>query len=302
MVPALVTARRQDGMLSSEQALRAGLTRGQIEQLVRTGAWARPFTGTYLVPGAHPLLARLRAALHRRPDGIICGLSAARLYGLGALPPHIPAEPVHLLVGGASSRTSSPGLILHAGVLLGDQVRRRRGLPVTYLTRTLADLVLSWERAEAVALLDAALSDGRLRDLAAVRSQFFGRRGASSRYPWLADVDGRAESPLETRLRLLLRDAGRGPEELQYRVRDEAGRVVARADLAWPSRRLLVEADGAAYHGAPHADPEPLHRDRDRQNMLARLGWTVLRFTWADVLARPGHVVATVADLLARAA
>ncbi|WP_338013754.1 type IV toxin-antitoxin system AbiEi family antitoxin domain-containing protein [Pseudofrankia asymbiotica] len=71
LAAALYVARRQQGMISAAQAHDAGLTRGQIEQLIRTNAWTRPFTGTYLisdvpgisgVSGADPLLGRLRRA------------------------------------------------------------------------------------------------------------------------------------------------------------------------------------------------------------------------------------------------
>ncbi|WP_255725438.1 DUF559 domain-containing protein [Frankia sp. Cj3] len=48
-----------------------------------------------------------------------------------------------------------------------------------------------------------------------------------------------------------------------------------------------------------HAEPDALYRDRYRQNTLAMLGWTVLRFTWADVTQRADYVAQTVAHALA---
>ncbi|WP_307873777.1 MULTISPECIES: DUF559 domain-containing protein [unclassified Frankia] len=127
-----------------------------------------------------------------------------------------------------------------------------------------------------------------------------GRHGAPVRVRWLADVDARAESPLESRLRLALADRGLRPAEVQFAVVDEVGRPVARADLAYPEQRLLVEADGAVFHRDHAGDPQPLYRDRERQNALARLGWTVLRFTWSDVLTRPDDVADVVCRALSR--
>jgi very-short-patch-repair endonuclease len=124
---------------------------------------------------------------------------------------------------------------------------------------------------------------------------FPGRRGAASRWPWFDLVDGRAESPLETRLRLLLRDASLPPEEVQWPV-TSGGRAVARLDLAWPSRRVDVEVDG----NATHDDPRALYRGPIRQNELTALGRTVLRFTWADVVRSPAYVVAAVAPAIRR--
>jgi very-short-patch-repair endonuclease len=298
MAAALRIADRQQGMITAAQARDAGLTRGQIEQLVRTGAWIRPFVGTYLVSGADPLLARLRAALHRRPDAIVCGLSAARLYGLGALPSYTPAEPVHLLVASTSARPRTAGLVLRAGRVPDDEVRIVRGLPATDVPRTLADLLLAWDRPEAVALMDAALHGRRLAHLDDVRAELFGRRGGAGRYRWLQQVDGRAESPLESRVRLVLTDAGLPPEELQYPIRNDAGALVARVDMAWVSRRVYVEADGVSFHGTPLLDPMPLHYDRDRQNRLLGLRWRPVRVTWRDVLTRPEYIVDAVDTLL----
>ncbi|OHV30319.1 MULTISPECIES: type IV toxin-antitoxin system AbiEi family antitoxin domain-containing protein [Pseudofrankia] len=300
MAAALWTAGWQDGMVTYEQALGAGLTRGQIRQLVRTGDWVRPFPGTYLVAGADPFLGRVHAALVRRPQAVVCGVTAARLLDLRALPALSTSEPIHLLITGSAARTAARGIVLHSGSRAGTPVWWRRGVPVTSVTRTLADLVLAWDRPEAVALLDAAAHDRRFRGVVEVAAHLLGRRGAAARFRWLAEVDARTESALESRLRLVLHDHGLRPPEAQYAVIDENGRSVARADFAYPARRLLVEADGAAFHGDHAADPEPLHRDRDRQNALSRLGWTILRFTWSDVLTRPDHVAAVVRHSLAR--
>jgi very-short-patch-repair endonuclease len=54
--------------------------------------------------------------------------------------------------------------------------------------------------------------------------------------------------------------------------------------------------DGSAAHDDPHA----LYRDRLRQNELTALGWTVLRFTWADVVRSPAYVVNAIAHAIRR--
>jgi very-short-patch-repair endonuclease len=57
------------------------------------------------------------------------------------------------------------------------------------------------------------------------------------------------------------------------------GRFVARVDAAYPEVKLAIELDGFEAH----TSPEVFQRDRQRQNELVALGWTVLRFTWADI-------------------
>ena len=61
------------------------------------------------------------------------------------------------------------------------------------------------------------------------------------------------------------------------------GRFIARIDCAYPDRKLAIEVDGFEHHSSPEA----FQRDRTRQNRLVALGWTVLRFTWHDVVHRP---------------
>ena len=74
------------------------------------------------------------------------------------------------------------------------------------------------------------------------------------------------------------------------------GEVVAILDIAFPEALLAIEIDGWAWH----SDPDRFQRDRQRQNALVAAGWTVLRFTWADLIERPEQVVATVVRTLAR--
>jgi very-short-patch-repair endonuclease len=99
-----------------------------------------------------------------------------------------------------------------------------------------------------------------------------------------------AESPMETRLRLLLVDAGAPPPTAQHTVRDREGRVVGRVDLAWPELRLAVE-----YEGDHHRERAQFQRDVARLNALRAAGWTVLRFTADDVLRHPHSTIAQVA-------
>ncbi len=101
--------------------------------------------------------------------------------------------------------------------------------------------------------------------------------------------DARSESPLETLIRLLLVRAGLAPETLQLKMFDRNGRRYARLDMAWPSVMLALEADGRGVHDEPPA----LYRDRSRRTFLSG-GWTILRFTWADLTHRPESIVAQV--------
>ena len=74
-----------------------------------------------------------------------------------------------------------------------------------------------------------------------------------------------------------------------------AGCLLGVADIAFPAARLIVEVDGLAHHSTP----DRFQRDRTRQNALVAAGWTVLRFTWQDLVERPEAVVGTIRRQLA---
>lgn len=50
------------------------------------------------------------------------------------------------------------------------------------------------------------------------------------------------------------------------------------ADFAAPGHKLIIELDGSQ-----HGEPRGLIADRERDRLLAELGWTVLRFWNAEV-------------------
>jgi very-short-patch-repair endonuclease len=99
---------------------------------------------------------------------------------------------------------------------------------------------------------------------------------------------------MESVLRWLLHEAGLPAPVLQHTVRNEQGAWLGRADLAWPHRKVLAEFDGDV-----HRERDVFVNDLRRQNRLVAAGWTVLRFTSADVLGRPEQVVAAVRTALA---
>jgi hypothetical protein len=57
-------------------------------------------------------------------------------------------------------------------------------------------------------------------------------------------------------------------------------------DFHWPEARLVVETDGHEHHGTRAA----FERDRARDQALTAAGWTVVRFTYRQVLDEPARV------------
>ena len=71
-----------------------------------------------------------------------------------------------------------------------------------------------------------------------------------------------------------------------------------RVDLADEQRRIVIEADSFSWHG----DRAALDRDCRRYDELVRAGWTVLRFSWEQVMFDGAWLVAVVRDVVKRAA
>jgi len=61
-------------------------------------------------------------------------------------------------------------------------------------------------------------------------------------------------------------------------------------DFRWPEQRLVVEADGAAWHDNQLARED----DAERQALLEADGERVLRVTWDQVIARPGQTLSRI--------
>jgi hypothetical protein len=103
-----------------------------------------------------------------------------------------------------------------------------------------------------------------------------------------------AESPGETRLRLVLIGGKLRAPLLQHRVVDGAGRHLARLDLAYPDHLIGIE-----YDGGHHWEPTAIKKDLQRQNALRARGWSLLRFTSEDVMSHPARLVGQVRATLA---
>nr|WP_239581753.1 DUF559 domain-containing protein [Gordonia rubripertincta] len=69
-------------------------------------------------------------------------------------------------------------------------------------------------------------------------------------------------------------------------------------DFAIPHVKVAVEIDGFAFH----RDAAAFRRDRLKRNLLVANGWTVLNFTWADLVERSTEIVDEVRAARQRAA
>ena len=97
-------------------------------------------------------------------------------------------------------------------------------------------------------------------------------------------AEPKAESAMETRLRMLLVLGGLPRPEVQAPIHDDEGRFLGRPDLLYRDRRLAIEFDGGNHR-------DRLVDDNRRQNRIIGAGYRLLRFTAADVYRTPDSVV-----------
>jgi hypothetical protein len=286
--PALVPDDLHDRPFRGSDAVRAGLL---TPRRLRGTTWRQLFHDVYVhreVPTSHAL--RARGATVLLPAAVVTGVSAAVLWGVDLADE---SEDVEVTLPPGTHMVRVTGIRARRARLLPGHVRRLGGARVTSPEATSLRLADALPRDRAVAAVDQLVVAGRA-DLDEVRRLATTARGpGSARARRVAALaDGQAESPQETRVRLLVLDSGLPEPVAQYRVLVE-GRFVARVDFAWPDRKVALE-----YDGLWHAEPGQFARDRERLNRLREAGWTVVFVTAADLHDRT-RLVARIAAALA---
>jgi very-short-patch-repair endonuclease len=260
---------------------------------LRSSAWRRLYRGVY-ADAALPDTFGLRvsgAALLVPAAAAFSGRTAAFLHGAETLADV--RMPVEISVPAGVRFGPVTGLIVRHAVLPDGDVTRVRDRRCTTRIRTALDIARTGSLSEAVVALDVLLARhiveaGELREAAAALAP---RRGCRKALKAVGLADGRAESPPESRLRVLLAEAGL-PAVPQFTVRGSDGAFAARVDLAYPAQRVAVE-----YDGYWHAEGGQFSKDRQRLNRLAAAGWTVVHVTASD-LRDPAALVAQIRALL----
>lgn len=287
------------------EALAAGLTDGQLRRLCRAGV-ARHLAHGLWCDAVRPVdeLLHLDAVTRLEPRAVASHATAARSWGAAPadrrLHVTIPAERSLRSAPAATALRSGPGLVVHRDVLTAAETRVRQGVAVTDPYRTVLDVARRTPRSAlvgAVAVADALLMAEHVEreHLAARLARLPSGRGIAVARQVVALCRYGAQSPGETRLRLMLGAHGVPEPQLQYRIACRRGIVVA--DLCWPQARLVVEYDGFG----PHTQRHTFERDRRRWSWLREDGWELRAYTAESLRERPAEVAAEVRRLLADA-
>lgn len=237
----------------------------------------------------------MAAVLAAGPGALLSHRDAAALHGLRPA-----GDRRRIEVTTTARATSTDRIRVHGTTVLDPlDAARRDGIAVTGVARTLVDLASVATTGELRKALEEAerqrsvdLSDIERAMAATARRRGKGHAAMRSALAELRAIGAHVtRSELKDRFVTLL-DAHGLPRPLTNHWVE--GMEV---DACWPSERLVVELDGWGAHATRHAFQD----DRERSNDLTAAGWTLLRFTWADVTWRAVDTAGRVARALARA-
>jgi hypothetical protein len=265
--------------------------------------------GSLLLPSDSAFSHATAAALHGLPLplGEAAGRSSGPLASGRWEEPstsgtaHDARVPLHVTVPAREPRVVGPritGIVSHVARLTPEETQLRGdGLRTTTPARTWLDRAVELDLVELVVLADATLRRGLVTVDVLQRAvqDWAGRPGAARSRRALALVEPATDSPMETRLRLLLVLAGLPRPVAGLDVVAHGG-WIARPDLSYPELKIAIEYDGDHHR----VSRRQWQNDIGRRRVLEEQGWLVLVFTAEDVLRHGFDTVRRVRAALAQ--
>jgi len=284
----------RESPFTAAEARAAGVRPDQLRALVGAGVIDRPLKGVYIAAAVPDNSARRIACLKRiiPPDCVVALRHAGWVHGaemILAPGEHLAQRPISIFRPSGHGRLKNALATTAERELLPEDVEELDGLLVTTRLRTTWDLGRVRWPDEAIAGMDAMMRIGGFTHdelLLGAATRFSGHRWVRTLRAVAPLVDGRAESPPESILRLRCVEVGL-PVTPQVEVYD-GDRFIARLDLADEDLAYALEYDGEEWHGSP----DQQRHDRDRRAAVRELGcevWEVtkeLLFSRDDVVGR----------------
>lgn len=274
-VPALETRRP----FTRADALAAGISAKQL----RGSRFRRIFNGVYVdarVPD-HALVRAEAALLLHPPGGFASHVTAAQIHGVP-----VPTDPLtHVTVPCAAYRRRRQGIRCHVGQA---QLETIGGVRVSGPHSMFLELASILSLVDLVVVGDALVRLGKATPESLVAAcEASDARHAAAALRAARYVRPDVDSPMETRLRMLIVLAGLPEPEVNHKIHDEHGRVTRRFDLSYPSVRLIVE-----YDGRQHVEVrDNWTSDLRRREEFDDADWRILIVTSAGIYKNPGETI-----------
>lgn len=285
-------AAHQHGIVAAVHLRALGVPVNARRHRVRVGRWQEIYQGVYRVAGApvtwrSELLAACWAG----------GTRAAASHRSAAMLSELPGRSDKLVEITCPHwrRTRHDGLVVHESRALPDRdITVIDGIPVTTVERTIFDLCSM----HGPRTIDMAVDNAIRRELTTFDElvavlRRLGHRGVTGTVLMRSVLAARdplrapTASERETLLLHVLRSHGLPEPTCQHEIRDAAGELLGRVDVAYPRHRIAIEYD--SYQ--EHVGKQELVRDSRRRNAITAAGWIVLVATAEDVRLGGGRAL-----------
>lgn len=273
-------------IVGSQAVLAGSITRAALRWNFRT-----IFPDVYLPREVEPTLSHrtVGAWLWSRRRGVITGRAAAALHGAKWIDDNTSIEVLW------ANNHCPTGIITRRERIAPDEIVWINGMAVATPARAGLDLGRYLPRNVAVAHLDAlaAATTVTADEILGLTHRYKGRHGVRRCREAVELMDAGAQSPQETRLRLLFIDSGFPPPDTQIPVVDANGYTFAYLDMGWEKLGIAVEYDGDHHR----TDINQYRWDARRLRRIADANWIVIRVMAGD---RNDEIVSWVKQAWAR--
>ncbi|HET7724171.1 MAG TPA: DUF559 domain-containing protein [Propionibacteriaceae bacterium] len=265
---------------------------------VAADAWPDEPRARHITLGHAEQVVNPGAVLSHQSAAVVWGLPSPTAQDWHELDVCVTLPPGH---GHGSQQGSARHRVRRLGA--DDVVRDPAGYEVTSIPRTATDLAAGRPLPEALVILDGAarllveryVSLSRRKDYAnprlasAARDQFSAACPRPQLARAIACADPRRESAAESLSAGHLLLAGIPTPDCQTRLVTAAGTFYP--DFFWSDQRVIGEVDGAVKYQAADA----FVAEKQREQILRDLGFTVVRWLAREIMLTPQVVVARVA-------
>lgn len=270
---------------------------GVADKILRTTAYQRLFHDTYLCSSVPVTTAvRAAAALSRigEPGAYASHHTAAELWGIP-----VPEDGlVHVTAPRGERRNRCRGVITHQPLEQAECVTVRNGVRVSTPEQVFCELAAAGVGLVDLVVAGDAMLKAKRATQKALKRAVEGMTGCGVRLARraLGYLRTGVDSPMESRLRMLLVLAGFPEPQVNVILRDVDGEWSRRFDLCYRALKLIIE-----YDGDQHGDLENRDSDHHRREELERLGYTIVSVTSLGIYRDPAKTLRRVGDALRRA-
>jgi hypothetical protein len=285
----------QFGVISRDQALSCGITRGAIAyRLRRDGPWRQILPAVYMISTGTPTAEQreMAALLYAGPDSRITGPVALGRQGMQCDDPGV----IDVLVPQWRQRKSTAFVRIQRATRIPQQTFRIGALRYVPAPRALADTVRAMSTFSDVETLVSRAVQKRKCTTAELASEVETGRMQGSRLlrEAFTEVKSGIWSSAEGDLKRLLSRAGIEEPVFNPMLYTQDGMFLGCPDAWWPKAGVAAEVDSVQYHLEARGYAETMRR----HNRMAKAGINVLHWLPRTIRNQPDEVISDLQEAL----